>query len=387
MSYGFASFNDQNIQQIDDLYSNYYLIADGTGVTNSTNAPTPFVNFTNNNYNKVVVNFTNTSGLLPLIFIKCNETTYANSNEFYFFSVELTSPTSFNILAISGYSTTGAYVYSGYRSASFSWRAYLPQSILSSSAINYGYGINIYNNSFNAVFSSNNTNIMKIYGNYDAYGSWQLVSDGSSYGVPASSGLFQEIINVGTNQSGENPWFLANQSATEQISIYTESGFQTFGVWIGTKNNSGTDYLCGWCETTARTLGGMNDVIVATGTTPQVTCFNPAEVYLSAYNSTTGQATLSTWFRDDTGPVSTANYPIGTEIVFGNISTNNFYGPYVVTNAVNGSSDIDMSIYINTGLSLPTGYTTRIYLTNKIGANSSLGYALMRIPGVTILKS
>lgn len=395
MSYGFQAYNSSDILQIDSSYSNYYLAASGSGTTNTTGGIGNVVNYSNNNAKKTTINFTNTSGQYPLIFIQCTSSGYVSNDQFYFFSVEMTSTSQFNILAISGYQVSSSSYpqYLGYQTVNFNWRAYLPQSILSPASINTGYGMNVYNESGNPVFSSNKTDIMKIQGIYDVYGAWWLATGTSpSLGGEPEYGLFQEMTNIGAKGLySSDPWFLVNQSAVDQIELYDP--LQTFGVWIGARTRSDNNrYLSGWCSTTSRVQSGLLDVFNATGTVPSMPGFFSDNWQVSSYNSTTGALVLSAIDRYNSGPINAANFPNGLQIVICSNSTypSPTYGPYTVTNAVNGGTDSTMTLTIPTGLSIPigSGYTTRFVVSNKqsgYSSSSAFGIGLMRVPGVIVL--
>jgi hypothetical protein len=163
------------------------------------------------------------------------------------FSAQLTSPTSFR--AISRKQIFAPYLqYSSsfYVVGTFNWRAYIPQSTITPSSVQTGYGLNVYTASGAISYSSNRSaQSMRIQGFYETQGILQTAND-----IPETF-CQQNMLcenNAGARQTGQAryPFVLVNPTTIGFIFNGGDpSGTDTYGILVGGKTNSAGNRIIG----------------------------------------------------------------------------------------------------------------------------------------------
>ena len=202
MSYGFNIVNADGFIQIDDTYSNYYLVASGTAVSPPAGTSIHFIGKTGG----TVVSFP-TQAEIPLLFIRFSNTSY------YFILQDITTSSFMAVISNSG---------NALAALSFEYRVY---SRRTATAPRTGYGLQVFNASGGPIYSSNDASAVI----------------GISTTIPITLPITISKVDVGAS----NPFFLANNSSA--LLFIRPTSYNSSGVFVFAMCTNGTTMQCATC--------------------------------------------------------------------------------------------------------------------------------------------
>jgi hypothetical protein len=267
------------------------------------------------------------------------------------FSAEMTSTTSFRVVSRKSFFGPYLYNYPAQLCAStFNWRAYVPQSTISPSSVQTGYGLNVYTSTGTISYSSNRSSqSMRIQGVYETTGGIMPVDN-----IPETDNQFKVCreIDTGTKPAGAAtyPFVLVNPTTIGFLYNGGVDGLtDTYSIMVGGKTSSvGNRIIGSICENGCFESPAGNINYYA----------NPSVLpYINySYNSSTGILTAS---FPDYGPSNNApgdvrDFPIANPFVF--TTGTDSYG-YVISNqlyprSVSQTARTTLSINIGTGVTI-----------------------------------
>jgi hypothetical protein len=124
----------------------------------------------------------------------------------------------------------------------FNWRIYVPQSTITQSTIQTGYGLNVYKTDGTVAFTSNRAaQLMRVRGIFPAKGYWDEVNN-MPYGSGAGDVRFKSAFenNLGATGTRQQYPFVQMNATTSSLAGYFDgSGYSnSYSIMVGGKTNA-----------------------------------------------------------------------------------------------------------------------------------------------------